>query len=84
MLEGNYNHEKFYKSRKSMKLNDRIMKNKSAEYAAIALYDSIADRLELSKEKAKNGDYTFVDENGQVFCLFSKEHADAEISMSSR
>ena len=84
MLKEDFNHEKFYKSYQSMKLDDRIMKNKKAEYAAIALYDALLNKIGLSDNSLSKGDTRWINKNEEVFCTFTEEDADNELSMSSR
>lgn len=84
MLREDFNHEKFYKSYQSMYLDDRIMKNKTAEYAAIALYDALLNKIGLSDNSISKGDVRWINKNEKVFCTFTEEDAKNELSMSPR
>lgn len=85
MFDEGFTHDRFYMSYQSMKLDDRIMKNKQGgDYPAIALYDAILNKIGLSKKSIEKGDNRWINSDGVVFCTYTEEDADNELSMSSR
>jgi hypothetical protein len=82
LKEANFNHNNFYQTRKSMFIDDRIMKNSTGSYPAVILYATIEDKISLSNDSISKGEMKYLNSDGETVCFFSQDDAKEELSMS--